>query len=117
MPPPLRSLSDLGYIVERDGVYYAEVLARGLGLHFKGPRRGQTKKRASEDLAAIRAAAADQTTREDEVRAMQRQADKLKAEAKAARTGGTEEAEGGYRTRARYADNSGARMAIIGPIR
>ena len=48
---------------------------------------------------------------------MQRQADKLKAEAKAARIGGTEVHEGGYRTRVRYVDNSGARKAIRGPIR
>ena len=117
MPPPLRNLSDLGYIIEREGVYYAEVLARDLRIHFTGPRRGRNKERASEDLAAIRAAATDHMTRAEALDAMRCKADKLKAEAKAARIGGTEVHDGGHRTRVRCVDNSGARKAIRGPIR
>ena len=78
MPPPLRNLSDLGYIIEREGVYNAEVLARDLKIHFRGPRRGRDKERASEDLAAIRAAATDHMTRAEAVGAMKHKADELK---------------------------------------
>ena len=116
MPPPLRHSASLGNVFNADGSYRAQIKLSARQT-IQGPKRGDNENLAWKDLAAIRAAAADQTTREGEVRAMQRQADKLKAEAKVARTGGTEEHEGGYRTRVQCVDNSGARKAIIGPIR
>ena len=117
MPPPLRNAADLGYVRERGGVFCADVFVRDLKMHFQGPCRGESKEHASEDLAAIRGAATDHTTRAEAVGAMKRKADELKTEAKAARSGGTEEHEGGYRTRVRCVDNSGARKAIRGPLR
>ena len=115
MPPPLRKPADLGCVVEREGIFYAEVKARDLMIFFEGPRRGQNKQRASEDLAVIRAAATDHTTRAEAVTAMKRKADELKKEAKAER--GIEATKGGHRTRVRYSDASGARKAIYGPVR
>ena len=53
MPPALCKPADLGYIVEREGVFFAQVLARDLREHFTGPRRGLNKKRASEDLVDL----------------------------------------------------------------
>ena len=117
MPSPLCKPADLGCVRRREGVCYAEVFARDLKEHFTGPRRGQDKQRASEDLAAIRAAATDHATRAEAIDAMKRKADELKKDAKAERRGGTEVAKGGHRTRVRFIDSSGARKAVVGPIR
>ena len=58
MPPPPRNPSELGNVVNYQGQYRAEIYL-GSGKHIQGPRRGDGKKRAFEDLLAIRAAAAD----------------------------------------------------------
>ena len=70
----------LGDVVNEQGRYRAVLYARALGsaAHIRGPGRGGDKKRAFEDLLAIRDAAADETTRMGALQAMKRAADRLK---------------------------------------
>ena len=80
MPPPQRDPSKLGNVVKDQGKFRAAIFARGLGrlANIRGPRRGEDKKRAFEDLLAIRDAATDETARMGTLLAMKRAADQLK---------------------------------------
>ena len=97
MPPPPRSLPNLGKVINEQGSFRADVFARDLGstAHIRGPRRG-SQKRAFEDLLIIRAAAAEHTTRMGALQAMQQAAARLK-ESAVAEAGSIEAFDGGYR--------------------
>jgi hypothetical protein len=99
MPPPLRDPSQLGVVVNYQGQYRAEIYLKG-STHIRGPRRGDSKKRAFEDLLAIRAAASGETTRMGAIQAMRREADRLKPK-KATEAGGVEPFQNGFRARIR----------------
>ena len=66
MPPPLRHSASLGNVFNADGSYRAQIKLSARQT-IQGPKRGDNENLAWKDLAAIRAAAADQTTREGEV--------------------------------------------------
>ena len=84
MPPPPRNPSELGNVVNYQGQHRAEIHLGG-GKHIRGPRRGDSKNRAFEDLLAIRAAAAEHTTRMGALQSMKLEADRLKEEAETER--------------------------------
>ena len=114
MPPPPRSLTNLGKVINEQGSFRADAFARDLGsaAHIRGPRRG-SQKRAFEDLLIIRAAAAEHTTRMGALQAMQQAAARLK-EAAAAEAGGIFAAGDAYRARIQYTDNAGSPKKIYG---
>ena len=118
MPPKQRPPTELGKVVNYRGQYRAEVNTRNLGqaINIKGPRRGQNKKRASEDLASIRAAACEQTTRMGSLQAMREESDRLKAEAEHD-TGGVASIDGEYRARFKFKDGAGLSREVLGPRR
>ena len=76
----MRDPSKLGDVADHQGQYHAQLYARALGsaANIRGPPRRRDKKRAFEDLLAIRDAAADETTRMGALLAMKRTADRLK---------------------------------------
>ena len=117
MPPPPRNPSELGNVVNYQGEYCAEIFARVLGSlkHFRGPRRGDDKKRAFKDLLAIQAVAADHTTRMGAIQAMKREADRLKEEAQA-EAGKVEACGNGRRAHIQYIEG-GVKRNIQGPRR
>ena len=120
MPPPVRDPSDLGNVVNNQGDYRAELFIRELGSakQIRGPRRGQDKKRAFEDLVAIRNAAVDQPTRLAALQAMSRMAAQLREEAGAdsrAGAGSIYAVDGGHRARIKYTDDGD--REIKGPRR
>ena len=117
MPPPPRSLTNLGKVINEQGSFRADAFARDLGsaAHIRGPRRG-SQKRAFEDLLIIRAAAAEHTTRMGALQAMQQAAARLK-ESAVAEAGGIAVVDGEYRARIKYTDNSGLPKEIKAPRR
>ena len=117
MPPPPRSPTNLGKVINRQGSFRAEAFARDLGSakHIQGPRRG-SQKRALEDLSIIHAAAAEHTTRMGALQAMQQAAARLKVSA-VAEAGGVVAVDGEYRARIQYADNAGLPKEIKAPRR
>ena len=106
MPRQPRAFSELGSVVHCQGQHRAQIHFGSDG-YIRGPRRGADKKRALEDLLAIRAAAADHTTRMGALQAMRREADRLKEEAET-EIGGVEAVQGGYRARVRNTEGVGA---------
>ena len=80
MPPPKREISELGFVVNHAGRHRAEIYVEK--THIRGPPR-ENKKHAFEDLSAIQAAAAEESTMMGVVLAMKREANRLKACAKA----------------------------------
>ena len=118
MPPKQRPPTELGKVVNYRGQYRAEVNTRNLGqaINIKGPRRGQNKKRASEDLASIRAAAHEKTTRMGFLQAMREESDRLKADAEHD-TGGVISIDGEHRARFKFKDGAGLSREVLGPRR
>jgi hypothetical protein len=80
-----------------------------------GPRRGDDKKRAFEDLVAIRDAATEETTRMGALQAMKRAADRLKG-GNEADAGGVEQVQNGFRARIRFSKD-GLATLLNGPRR
>ena len=112
--------SKLGAVVDRQGHYRAEIFARGPGslAHIQGPRRGGDKKRAFEDLLAIRDAAAEETTRLGALQAMKRAADRLKerSDTETGGVGGVEPFQNGFLARIKFYTD-GVATKINGPRR
>ena len=121
MPPPLRDPSEFGDVVNNQGRSRAEIFAWALGslAHIRGPHRGGDKKRAFEDLLAIRDAAAEETTKMGALQAMKRTADRLKEANEAeASVGGVEPFQNGHRARIQFTTTTdGASKQIYGPRR
>ena len=114
MPPPLRHPSKLGAVVTTRGSIVLKSICKALRTSGD-PAVANDKKRAFEDLLAIRDAAAEETTRMGAPQAMNRAADRLKG-GNEAEAGGVVAVNNEFRARVKYSEN-GDGIEIEGPRR
>ena len=96
----------LGRVVSKHNQSTAEADTTDLGKRYKitGPPRGHDEQQALDDLLRIRASTDGASTRLEGLQAMRAQAKRLHDEAKASRTSGPRNFEGGIEGGAAYSD-------------